>query len=444
MRKQVLIILSVALASFLLGTTFSVVALNGENPFVKIWEAINNLQKKVETLDEPARTLRTLKRKMPTFSIVSNFAGGAGTEWTKKSVSGTIADDTTNFIAATQGIRMTSVDNEDCEMEEDVTTLDMDTVDKYFFIRVYIDNYAKLDTMKLKAGDDDWSDYFECNLRTLIAPATANYAGWQEATVLRIHFSTGAGSPNWTAIERIRVQVKSTASTTVNVTFDTLQAVTNMFTKGVIVLRFDDLEAEHATYAKRPMDAHGYRGVLAFVGSFVGRPGEMTLADCTRMRDQGWEFINHLWSHGGYQYRIMDGSDAAAILEEINHNRDYMAAQGLTNGCDIVSPGGRRYNGTAYEVMRQSCLAMLTSGEGASKPLTNLAPGFQALMTAAYDTPYNFTTLRRLVDDCETSKNVLVLIFHRFASEEESTFNSFLTYIAGKNVDVNTLTEVLE
>jgi hypothetical protein len=52
MKKQVLIIVSVALASFLIGTTFSAMALDGENPFVKIWQAINNLQGRVENLEE--------------------------------------------------------------------------------------------------------------------------------------------------------------------------------------------------------------------------------------------------------------------------------------------------------------------------------------------------------------------------------------------------------
>ena len=51
MRKQVLIIISVALASFLMGATFSVVASNGENLFAKIWQAISNLQERVENLE---------------------------------------------------------------------------------------------------------------------------------------------------------------------------------------------------------------------------------------------------------------------------------------------------------------------------------------------------------------------------------------------------------
>jgi uncharacterized protein YxeA len=52
MKKQVLIIVSVALASFLMGTTFSVIASDGENPFVKIWQAIYNLQGRVENVEE--------------------------------------------------------------------------------------------------------------------------------------------------------------------------------------------------------------------------------------------------------------------------------------------------------------------------------------------------------------------------------------------------------
>lgn len=54
MKKQVLIIMSVALASFLMGTTFSGLALDTESPFAKIWQAISNLQGRVENLEESA------------------------------------------------------------------------------------------------------------------------------------------------------------------------------------------------------------------------------------------------------------------------------------------------------------------------------------------------------------------------------------------------------
>jgi hypothetical protein len=56
MRKQVLIITSVALASFLIGTMFSVMAVDGENPFARIWQAISNLQTRVTALEQGTST----------------------------------------------------------------------------------------------------------------------------------------------------------------------------------------------------------------------------------------------------------------------------------------------------------------------------------------------------------------------------------------------------
>jgi len=52
MRKQVLILVSVALGSFLVGTMFSVMAIDGENPFARIWQAISDLQRRVENIEE--------------------------------------------------------------------------------------------------------------------------------------------------------------------------------------------------------------------------------------------------------------------------------------------------------------------------------------------------------------------------------------------------------
>ena len=56
MRKQVLTIASVALAFFLMGTIFSVMAPDCENPFVKILQAISSLQTRVTALEQGINT----------------------------------------------------------------------------------------------------------------------------------------------------------------------------------------------------------------------------------------------------------------------------------------------------------------------------------------------------------------------------------------------------
>jgi len=58
MRRQLLIIVSVAVVSFLIGTMFNVttLAVDGGNPFDKIWQAINDLQARVTSLEQSTNT----------------------------------------------------------------------------------------------------------------------------------------------------------------------------------------------------------------------------------------------------------------------------------------------------------------------------------------------------------------------------------------------------
>jgi len=51
-KKQVLAIVSIAVISFLIGTTLNVMATDsGGNPWDKIWEALNNLQGRVKNIE---------------------------------------------------------------------------------------------------------------------------------------------------------------------------------------------------------------------------------------------------------------------------------------------------------------------------------------------------------------------------------------------------------
>jgi len=77
MRRQFLIITSVAVVSFLIGTMFSVTAMDGRgNPWDKVWTAISELQARVTSLEQYTNNKRwhfvtsfTLSEEQPTSSL---------------------------------------------------------------------------------------------------------------------------------------------------------------------------------------------------------------------------------------------------------------------------------------------------------------------------------------------------------------------------------------
>lgn len=89
----------------------------------------------------------------------------------------------------------------------------------YIDVDVYVDNYANLSTATLKLGNTALTNYFSKNITSQI---TKN--GWNQVHILRSTFSS-TGSPSWAAINFIQIEVTAVAATTVNVTFDNMQAI---------------------------------------------------------------------------------------------------------------------------------------------------------------------------------------------------------------------------
>jgi len=65
-KKQFLTVISIAVMSFLIGTTFNIMSFAEDsdgNPFDEIWEAIHDLEEDVKSLNE---TVEDLKIRKPT------------------------------------------------------------------------------------------------------------------------------------------------------------------------------------------------------------------------------------------------------------------------------------------------------------------------------------------------------------------------------------------
>jgi len=66
-KKQILVVVSVAVISFLIGTTFNVMANDfGGNPFDKIWEAIHDLDERLRAVEE---------KIAPTITVIGPWSG---------------------------------------------------------------------------------------------------------------------------------------------------------------------------------------------------------------------------------------------------------------------------------------------------------------------------------------------------------------------------------
>lgn len=129
--------------------------------------------------------------------------------------------DTANYITETQGRKLTSAGtlvSMSRTIFLDLTQYSLGSSD-YIDVDVFIDNYLNLSVATIKLGDTTLSNYFSKNITSQI---TKN--GWNHIHVLRSAFSS-TGSPSFAAINFIQLEVTAVAATTVNVTFDNMQAI---------------------------------------------------------------------------------------------------------------------------------------------------------------------------------------------------------------------------
>lgn len=132
------------------------------------------------------------------------------------------AADAVNYRTGAQGWKVTSVDTVAATAYRDIflnlTPSGFDDATDIIEADVWIDDIAALDTVILKAGDGDLTNNFSYSITGLVTGANL-------VRVAKSGF-TATGAPDWSAINRVQVEVTSTAGNTANVTFDNWQAMT--------------------------------------------------------------------------------------------------------------------------------------------------------------------------------------------------------------------------
>lgn len=127
------------------------------------------------------------------------------------------AIDTDYFRVGTQGRKLTSTNAVASSMTREII-VDLDPTGyeetDYIELDCYVDDYAKLDTLTITLGNSALTSYYSEEVSSQV---TAN--GWNHIRVLRSDFGT-TGSPAWASIAKVKIEVVSTASNTVECTFD--------------------------------------------------------------------------------------------------------------------------------------------------------------------------------------------------------------------------------
>jgi hypothetical protein len=122
--------------------------------------------------------------------------------------------DTTNFRVGSQGRVLTSSGSTTTAYRDIALNLQPTgySTSDYIDIDVYVDTISNLSSCVMKLGNTAMTTYYSKSITGLVS-------GWNRVHLLKSGFST-TGSPSWSSISRIQLEVTAVAATTVNVTFD--------------------------------------------------------------------------------------------------------------------------------------------------------------------------------------------------------------------------------
>ena len=137
--------------------------------------------------------------------------------------------DTVNYRIADQGLKITSTNAVLASAYRDLL-VDLEpsgySSSDYIEIDVYVDDVTKLGSASMILGDATLTNYYSASITSQLTAT-----GWNLVRVAKSSFSA-TGSITWSTIARIKLEVTSIASNTVNVTFDNWQEVkTTAFTR---------------------------------------------------------------------------------------------------------------------------------------------------------------------------------------------------------------------
>ena len=348
-----------------------------------------------------------------------------------------ISDDNVNFVYGTKSVKVTAVSGV-TTMFKEVPNLKLEN--KFLVISFFLDSVANLNKIRIYLSTDTGA----INNAYLIAKSTVK-PGWNIMSIDCDVYTTTGNPTGLGNIKTIGIRVDANTSTTVNVSFDSIYYMDKLADRGKIVLTFDD--AYESVYAIKPkMDKYGFCGVAYCPTSRIGNAGRLTLDQCKKLYQVGWDISSHSETHPispamtTYTQEQMDA--------ELRNSYNYLIQNGFTRSARHYAHVGGATNDllqSRVDKIYQTCRGSDTGPENI--PLVTKNYVRNAIIIELTTT---LEAAQAMVDRAESKKHIAVFMFHNIAETpvtayewSKTKYDALMDYIVTKNVDVVTMSELV-
>ncbi|WP_408958822.1 polysaccharide deacetylase family protein [Natrinema sp. 74] len=256
---------------------------------------------------------------------------------------------------------------------------------------------------------------------------------------VRVDFGTGQleGQPDLATVSGLRVTARRRGdrSGALNCSVDDIRAVDRPKTGKVMFLFDGTLESHRATAFER-MQSYGFAGVEAVIPEAVGEGGRLTIDELTALDDAGWDMAARPRTGAHFLHEFPPARQKGMIRQ----TKAYLESRGFEDGAKHFVTPRNILSPTAHDLLEEYHEQAFRFGGGPNAlPLTDpYNVGF--FSGAAGD------VTKRYVDYAADYGQLAVLKFDYFGGENgisERAFDDVLEYVAERDVNVVTATELL-
>jgi len=403
---------------------------------------INN--RKAPSILSPPTNILNKMESHPLRELIDDFED----DWDV--VTDTVSYDTTIKHSGTRSVKMVAVGsggtNGAARIEKAVLPT-LDESDMSHGLWVYSDNMYNVDQLNifLRSGGS-WSNYTKKHIIYGVDDRKFANNKW---IFMGVKESGGSdGTPDLSAIDMIRIELKSRADTTATVWLDKLvHAPKTIAPYGMVTFVFDDAFLSGYTKAKPIFDKYDVPACSAVPVIKVGTDNHMTVSQLKELQEGGWDIIPHSVSHSYSKDGINTEDSYALIEEELIGSQNWAIKNGFRNGARFyIMPGGY-YSDKYLDIIEKHFVAARGFGHymsGESLPLFDP----RVLSCRSAGSGQDAASLKTIIDEAYDEKRWLILVIHEVVDSGEpcdvAKLEELVEYVKGKNMPIITFSRMFD
>jgi hypothetical protein len=390
----------------------------------------------------------------PSKVIFQQFQAGHGYE--KFEGTGTLSDDTTDFVVGTQSLKLVTAGDESFVRVRKKSVGPYDFSGRDLRLTFKVQGLAHVGIFEIFLSSDNLAtNNVHYPVSVPVQPYIAD-GEWASITIswgdLAANFAPGTIARNKVNFVEFRFEDDGKAPVTFHL--NEVAAVPEP-ASGVVSVAFDDGWESTYTRARPYMDRYGYRATSVLIRDLVGTANYMSLAQLRALQDlSGWDIAahadtvaNHNAGFGNLENSVVEGEmqGIKRWLVENGFRRRDLFAWPLGSFSASQMPIARRY----FSGVRGTTGGM----GGAAGPQETFPPGDSGrLRTWTVGNAATAKEVETALSQCANNKSWLILSFHQIVASgaktgtecNEATFKEMIDKIAASGLELKTIAEVLE